>query len=283
MMTSLKIPRRLNYIGVFLTLRCNLKCSYCINHFGVKTSHKEMTGAQWVKGLSRIISREDVPITLQGGEPTLHPDCWEIARTIKSCGNNVDILTNGEFDINQLAYNVPVDTFNRKAKYASMRFSYHPEQMSPTSLVSKVAILLHMRYNVGIWGLDHPEHTMANDTMKVLCQKQGIDFRLKEFLGWYDGKWYGDMKYKDACNNAKMKDEVQCRTTELLISPSGYIYRCHSDLYAGVAPIGHILDENLPKLGEWRKCVGYGSCNPCDIKVKTDRFQIFGHTSVEIK
>ena len=32
-----------------------------------------------------------------------------------------------------------------------------------------------------------------------------------------------------------------------------------------------------------RPCDVYGHCNPCDIKVKTNRFQEFGHTSVQIE
>ncbi|MBI5232727.1 MAG: radical SAM protein, partial [Deltaproteobacteria bacterium] len=33
----------------------------------------------------------------------------------------------------------------------------------------------------------------------------------------------------------------------------------------------------------FRVCHVFGHCNPCDIKVKTNRFQQWGHTSVEIK
>ena len=50
-------------------------------------------------------------------------------------------------------------------------------------------------------------------------------------------------------------------------------------------PIGHILDEDLTEahIGLFKECRYYGKCNPCDVKVKTNRFQIFGHTSVEIR
>jgi hypothetical protein len=29
-------------------------------------------------------------------------------------------------------------------------------------------------------------------------------------------------------------------------------------------------------------CYNFGDCNPCDVKIKTNRFQEYGHTSVEI-
>jgi len=35
-------------------------------------------------------------------------------------------------------------------------------------------------------------------------------------------------------------------------------------------------------IDEYRDCKFYGDCNPCDIKVKTNRFQQSGHTSVDI-
>ena len=62
------------------------------------------------------------------------------------------------------------------------------------------------------------------------------------------------------------------------------IYKCHADLYNHRNPIGHILEEsfNVDELEKFRECDYFGACNPCDVKVKTNRFQIFGHTSVEI-
>ena len=63
------------------------------------------------------------------------------------------------------------------------------------------------------------------------------------------------------------------------------MYRCHADLYKGRNPIGHILDEYFTEdsIEEFRECSFFGDCNPCDVKVKTNRFQVFGHTSVEIR
>ena len=69
------IPDSCNYIAVFLTLACNLKCSYCINRFGTDGFVKRrLTGAEWVNGLNRIGSRDDLPLSIQGGEPAFHKD-----------------------------------------------------------------------------------------------------------------------------------------------------------------------------------------------------------------
>lgn len=277
MLEKYKVPGEINYIAAFLTLRCKFGCSYCINRHGKLSEHKEMATDEWIEGLERLVTRPDLPITLQGGEPTMHPGCWEIANRFRG---NVDILTNGDFDFEKFICTVPTLTFYRDAKYASIRFSYHPKKHSPYALATKVWYLQCQGYNVGIWGLDHPDYKECNHYMAKACRTYNVDFRLKEFLGYDEsGNFHGTLKYKPG----QFRGPVECRTSELLISPSGHIHRCHADLYAGDHAIGHILDEKLPDIGQWRKCHAFGTCSHCDTKVKTNRFQEYGHTSVEIK
>lgn len=288
MLKPYKIPDHFNYIGVFLTLRCNFACNYCINDYGqLMRGIDELSTAGWIEGLERIITRPDLPLTLQGGEPTLHPGCWDIANALWRMDKPLDILTNGAFDVREFITKVNPEVFKREAKYASIRFSFHPSMHDAHALASKVWWLQNEGYNVGIWGLAHPMLKNQNRLMKKICANLNLDFRMKEFLGQYKGNWYGTMRYKGACKldmeEQEFEGEVMCRTTELLINPAGYIFKCHSDLYANRYPIGHILDEELKDVGEWRGCPNYGECNPCDIKVKTNRFQEYGHTSVEIK
>ncbi|KPK74703.1 MAG: hypothetical protein AMJ79_13360, partial [Phycisphaerae bacterium SM23_30] len=53
--------------------------------------------------------------------------------------------------------------------------------------------------------------------------------------------------------------------------------------YEQFEPVGHILDPDYQMIGEFLPCDCYGHCNPCDVKIKTNRLQQFGHTSVTIK
>jgi len=59
-----------NYIGVFLTFKCKLGCTYCINRAGTLVPREEISPDAWMKILKPLATREDLPITLQGGEPT---------------------------------------------------------------------------------------------------------------------------------------------------------------------------------------------------------------------
>jgi len=286
-MQSIKLPATYNYTAAFLTLACNLDCSYCIN---VQTltaygGRKLMKVEDWITGLNRL-EMGDVPITLQGGEPTTRKG-WE--RIVQEVDAKFDILTNIQFDPQWFIDNIPIEKVTRDAPYAMIRVSYHPEQMQLDPMLTKVQTLQDAGYKIGVWGVLHPSQEKEILEVQRIAKEIGIDFRTKEFLGWHEGKEYGTLKYKDACDFTNKADRipiyrnVSCKTTELLIGPNGHIYRCHSDLYEGRAHCGHILDEHFKIYDDFRGCYYYGTCSPCDVKVTTNRFQEHGHTSVEIE
>ena len=281
-MKPIQIPAPYNYIAVFLTFACNLKCSYCINLYeqGV-IRRKSICGKEWVEGLNRIISRDDLPLTLQGGEPSLHPDFIYIINHVRP-ELNIDILTNLQFDVEDFIKKVKPQRLKRKAPYASIRVSYHPETMDADEIIKKVLRMLEANFSIGIWAVVYPKYEKIISEVKKRCLAIGIDFRLKEFLGEHEGQLYGSYRYEGACDK-KFRKKVLCRTTEFLLDSTGSVFRCHSDLYAGIHPIGSILDPDFCIDDTFRECDNFGHCNPCDIKVKTNRFQQFGHTSVKVK
>ena len=281
-MKPIRIPANYNYIAVFLTFACNLKCGYCINNFEQKLiRRKVISGKDFVLGLNRIISRDDLPVTLQGGEPTLHPDFYYIVNNLKP-ELNIDILTNLQFDVDEFIRKVDPARVKRDSPYASIRISYHPEQMKLDDLIRETLKLRDAKFSVGIWGVLHPASEKAVLAATERCKKLGIDFRTKEFLGKHEGRLYGMYRYPGACDG-KFRKKVKCRTTELLIDSEGSIFRCHADLYSGKNKIGSFLDPEFEIEDEFRDCSDFGHCNPCDVKVKTNRFQQYGHTSVEIE
>jgi hypothetical protein len=281
----LNLPPDYNYAAVFLTMACNLKCDYCINSFGTeadpKKSHRKIMRARdWIDGLNRLVLKPDLPVTLQGGEPSLHPDFYEIIGGIDA-RLNIDILTNLQFDIEEFMRRVPPGRIKRDAPYASIRVSFHPQVMKIDDIRNKILTLLGRGYSVGIWAVAHPSSMRDIDAAREQCIRDGIDFRLKEFLGLHENALHGRYKYPESLSE-KTHSRVMCKPSELIIGPSGHVYRCHGDLYGGRAPVGHILDESL-RLGDTHQpCDFFGFCNPCDVKIKTNRFQIDGHTSVDI-
>ncbi len=279
-----------NYVAFFLTFACNLKCSYCINlHDNCsrveQVNRHRMSADEWIAAANRLSLRVDLPLTLQGGEPTLYPGFFRLTNEVKP-EIKMDLMTNLMFDVDQFIANVPVWRFTREAPYAPIRVSYHPGQNDIEDLIRKTRKLQKAGFRIGLYGIEHPEPDI-NHHIKMIqqkCIKSGLDFRTKEFLGEYDGVLHGTFKYDDCVSGTEIS-QCECRTTEFIVDPSGSVYKCHSDLYRGREPIAHILDPDFNEdlLDQFRFCQWFGDCNPCDVKVKTNRFQIFGHTSVEIR
>jgi len=279
--TELKIPERYNYIAVFLTLACDLQCPFCINRFSNDVErYPVLPGEQWIEGLNRLVSRPDLPVTLQGGEPSLHPDFHAIVNGLRD-DLNIDILTNLQFDTDAFMTAVPPGRVRRDAPYASIRVSYHPGQTDLEALVVNVRTMLDRGYSVGVWAVEHPGYADEVAQAREAWEDDGIDFRVKEFLGTHDGRLYGTYKYPEALAGEALRP-VKCRTSELIVGPTGEVYRCHADLYRGRPPVGSILDDAFRIEDIYRPCDCFGLCNPCDVKIKTNRFQEFGHTSVDI-
>lgn len=281
-MNNIKLPENFNYIAVFLTFSCQLRCKYCINHHGGDlVKGRKLTPKEWINGLNRIEAR-DIPITIQGGEPTTYKGFYEVINGIKR-ETSIDLLTNLEVDIKRFTESISPERFNRKAPYASIRVSYHHGQSDFIDLCYKVCTLRNLGYNIGVFEVDHPDYHEDVVKRKGQALGMGIDWRIKEFLGPWRGENHGTFRYENAVNNPILSNCL-CRTSELLIDPAGYIFRCHSDLYSNRYNIGNILDfdSTSKRLGMWDTCNVYGKCNSCDIKVKNNRFQQFGHSSVEV-
>jgi hypothetical protein len=244
-----------------------------------------MTPDDWIAAANRLVLRDDLPLTLQGGEPTLYKGFYKLVSKVKE-EIKMDLLTNMAFDADEFIKNVPVWRFTRKAPYAAIRVSYHPGQNDIGALIEKTRKLQDAGFRIGIYSVLHPSPKKKEHIMQVQekCIGLGIDFRTKEFLGEWNGSLYGTYRY-NGCVDGKTTSVCECRTSEIIAGPDGGVYRCHSDLYGGRDPIAHILDRDLTadSIGSFRECRYYGKCNPCDVKVKTNRFQVFGHTSVEIK
>src|SRR5512145_537994 len=88
------VPAEYDYLGVYLTDACHLRCEYCITrHHGAQYGRNRLPmlePRQWIAGLNRLDLPADVPITLQGGEPFLYKGIWEILENVR---HKMDILT----------------------------------------------------------------------------------------------------------------------------------------------------------------------------------------------
>ena len=180
-------------------------------------------------------------------------------------------------------WNAPLNKFFRtpNGAYKAIRVSYHPERHDPVQLLDRVENLQGLGYNVGLFGINHPENVSWNVAMTELARQRKVFFFVKDFLGDYQGQMFGYYKYPEGLDG-KPKS-AQCRSKELLVAPDGLVYRCHRDLYKGEGEIADIRTLKEEDLHQFRSCSNYGKCNPCDLKSKTNRFLQAGNCQVEIK
>jgi len=274
------ISKQFNYAEVFLTLKCNLGCSYCINDVdGVKRDREELSAKQWARAINRF--KWKIPLTLGGGEPTMYKEFYPLLNKIKK-EINLELLTNLTFDPIEFINRTNPERFTKKEKaYKSIRASYHPEKHNPMTLINNAQILQDNDFRVGIFGLNHPDNMKANMDMAEYARQSGVYFFIKDFLGEINNHKFGFLKYPDAVGKEKGKS-VLCRTKNITIGPNGDAYKCHRDLYHDQYPIGNITDGSFNFKYRFRKCLDYGLCNPCDVKQRTNRFLEMGDSNVEI-
>ncbi len=277
------VPKAYNYIGLFLTFRCPFHCSYCINRFHgqVVGRYPELSGRAWLRFIERL-DTGDVPVTLQGGEPGLHPDFIELVREASCDGRHLDILTNLAFDLEAFARRIDPGSLNRDAPYAPIRVSYHPEQFTLAEIMDKVLFLMREGFRVGLYGVLHPAQAELIEEAARICDAAGIDFRTKPFLGRHQGLLHGRFAYPEACDGGTLR-LCECAPSELLVAPDGSIHRCHHFLYSRLRPLARHDDSHIELTTDYLSCDRFGCCNPCDVKVKNNRFQQFGHVSARIR
>ena len=271
-MNPIHAPKVYDYIGVYVTNRCFLNCDYCITHMqGARFINERkplLSTEQWIEGLNRLQLEHDIPLTLQGGEPFVFPGIWDILNHVE---HKMDILT-------ALPKNVTPERLlklntrqwnQRKAPYPTIRVSYHKGQNDYQNLIPRIAELQDI-VSIGLYHIEHPGYPQEFEKIQEMADRYGIECRRKEFLGFFEGKMYGRLKYKDAASGKVVKNNVMCKNSVLPIGPDGNMYKCHSDLYfkRHLLAIANLGDDSVDLEPRYRACQAYGLCSECDVKEK---------------
>ncbi len=85
-------PYRPLLAQIVVTKRCNLSCAYCYEHDAVSPPVPLPTLREWIGHLERL---RVVFVTLNGGEPLLHPDVVAIVSAIRHRGMTPMMNSNG--------------------------------------------------------------------------------------------------------------------------------------------------------------------------------------------
>lgn len=115
--------RKIDYIRISITDRCNLRCIYCMPEEGIDLiKHKELLTYEEITYLGKLFAKLGITkFKITGGEPLVRKDCYKLIKMLKDIPGikEVTLTTNGillEDQIEDLAkagidaINVSIDT-----------------------------------------------------------------------------------------------------------------------------------------------------------------------------
>lgn len=124
---------------------CNQKCEYCPDKFIENTTFNDYEKINFDKLFDYItkfhrLSKVDVLLMLDGGEPTIHPNLLEFCKKINSYNK-----TQIEFGIYIEVYSnfmESIEYYKELQEYdVNLKLTYHPNLMTPDEFKSKYSIL----------------------------------------------------------------------------------------------------------------------------------------------
>jgi hypothetical protein len=275
-----RVASDFNYIACFLTFACPYDCWFCINRESGLAPRKMLPAGKWVDFINNLDTK--IPVTLQGGEPTMHPGFYDI---VNQTSQPIDLLTNLSFDADAFIANVNPKRFFRHAPFAPIRVSYYDHSVDFGEFAAKCRKLMDAGFDLFVYSIDFPDSPPERAAdLKRRFAERGIEHRMKPFLGFYGGQLHPPDGYLfEEGVSRTVSRKCQCRTTEILVAPDGAMFRCHADLYANVNPVAHVDNPAEAFEFKYRPCDRFGQCNPCDLKVKNNRQEQFGHCAVSIQ
>lgn len=103
--------RRINYLRLSLTQRCNHSCFFC-HREGEADSGAEMTGEE-IARLVRLVSKLGITrVKLTGGEPLLREDIIDIVKSLSPMVEDLSLTTNGSL-LEEKAFDLKKAGLNR--------------------------------------------------------------------------------------------------------------------------------------------------------------------------
>ena len=165
-----QFQRRISYLRLSVTDRCDLRCSYCMPERQTFLPRKEVLTLEELHQLALgFIARGITRIRLTGGEPLVRRDMIELVRALgRKLGDGLDELTlttNGtrlaEFagDLHSAGVrriNVSLDTLDRE-RFAALARRDSFEQVRAGLAAAKAAGLAIKINTVALKGINQPE------------------------------------------------------------------------------------------------------------------------------
>jgi organic radical activating enzyme len=232
-------------VRAYLTLRCNLKCDFCVNTYvdGGRSlqNYQLLSASQWIY----ILNSLDRDIVITGGEPLLYPGLGEIVLGV-----------NPELDItiySNLMVPLKGNLLWLRRKGLAMYISYHPSYGDDHVFIENVRILKQHKVPFTLHAID----VMGREKLEAICAE-----RLKDGIPHITID--EDQRNLFEASSKKFKKRVRCQRSIILIAPDGMRYQCVSRMVRRVEPLENLLNEPFTAVCRTVICGDYGYCAPCD-------------------
>lgn len=190
--------RRIDYLRLSVTDRCNLRCKYCMPKEGIKRiSHDEILTFDEILRICRCMAKLGIcKIKITGGEPLIRKGVTQLVKEIKGLPgiDTVTLTTNGVLLAEMIeeleragldAINVSLDTQNRELyQYITRRDELFRVQQG----VREAAKYTRIRLKINCVPLGLPEQDLLE--VAALAEKEPLHVRFIEMMPMGYGKQY---------------------------------------------------------------------------------------------
>lgn len=252
-----KFGRKITYLRISITDRCNLHCSYCKTFPYAYIPKKQILKFEEIEEVVKISSRLGInKIRLTGGEPLLRTDIVKLIRMIKSTRgiNDLGLTTNGIllasmahelYKAGLIRINVSLDTLDpREFRLLTGKTNLHT--ILKGILLCKKLGFNPIKINSVLWNNDEKKKQSLID----FCERNGLELRFirmmdleKGIFSVVEGSEVGNC---NVCNRIRLISDGHVKPC--LFSDIGFSIR-----EFGVEKAIQLAVENKPEKGMFSK------------------------------
>jgi GTP 3',8-cyclase len=262
-----QLGRKINYLRISVTDRCNLRCSYCMPKNGIKwLQHKDILSFEEITEVATIAARLGCnKIRLTGGEPLMRKDITKLVQMLAKINgiNDFAMTTNGTL-LAKFAHqlktaglhrvNISLDTLNAK-KFQQLTCGGKIQDVMAGIIAAKKCGLYPIKINCVVDELHTPKD---NQIMRNFALKNNLSIRFISLMNLKNGKFStiqgssgGDCKN---CNRLRLLSNGTIRPC--LFSDLGFNVRELGPETALRQAILHKPKMGMPCNHEWMYNIG---------------------------